>query len=136
MRRFADSWGDLTGPLTSEGGGCTAANRKPSLSAGPPRPRHRQLQLARGPRDGPNLIRAILRAPVDLLFNGGISTRKMRVGAMSATAQRPVRVNAKVIGEGGISGDVDRVEFDGRISTTRWTTPPAWTARTQVNIRS
>ncbi|MGV0554929.1 NAD-glutamate dehydrogenase domain-containing protein, partial [Mycobacterium kansasii] len=79
----------------------------------------------------PNLIKAILQAPVDLLFNGGIGTYiKAESESDSDVGDRandPVRVNgsqvrAKVIGEGGNLGvtALGRVEFDlagGRINT-------------------
>ncbi len=79
----------------------------------------------------PNLIRAILRAPVDLLFNGGIGTYIKAEAESDADvgdrANDPVRVNAnqlraKVVGEGGNLGVTarGRVEFDlcgGRINT-------------------
>ena len=79
----------------------------------------------------PNLIRAILQAPVDLLFNGGIGTYIKAESESDADvgdrANDPVRVNgnqvrAKVIGEGGNLGVTarGRVEFDlsgGRINT-------------------
>ena len=79
----------------------------------------------------PNLIRAILQAPVDLLFNGGIGTYIKAETESDADvgdrANDPVRVNgnqvrAKVIGEGGNLGvtALGRVEFDlagGRINT-------------------
>ncbi len=79
----------------------------------------------------PELVRAVLCAPVDLLFNGGIGTyikaeseSNIDVGDRSNDA---VRVNgnqvlAKVIGEGGNLGltALGRVEYDlagGRINT-------------------
>ncbi|WP_420109445.1 NAD-glutamate dehydrogenase domain-containing protein, partial [Mycolicibacter arupensis] len=79
----------------------------------------------------PALIRAILRAPVDLLFNGGIGTYVKAESESDADvgdrANDQVRVNgnqvrAKVIGEGGNLGvtPLGRVEFDlagGRINT-------------------
>lgn len=79
----------------------------------------------------PNLIKAILQAPVDLLFNGGIGTYIKAESESDADvgdrANDPVRVNgssvrAKVIGEGGNLGvtALGRVEFDlsgGRINT-------------------
>ena len=79
----------------------------------------------------PNLIKAILQAPVDLLFNGGIGTYIKAETESDADvgdrANDPVRVNAnqvraKVIGEGGNLGvtALGRVEFDlagGRINT-------------------
>src|SRR5690606_9146343 len=60
--------------------------------------------------DGEALVRAILKAPVDLLWNGGIGTYVKDAEETNAevgdTANDPVRVDAhelrcKVIGEGG-----------------------------------
>jgi glutamate dehydrogenase len=79
----------------------------------------------------PEVIRAILRAPVDLLFNGGIGTYIKAESESHAEvgdrANDAVRVNAKqlrakVIGEGGNLGvtALGRIEFDlcgGRINT-------------------
>src|SRR6202044_4091296 len=96
-----------------------------------------QVRLALGIDDEitemapPNLIKAILLAPVDLLFNGGIGTYIQADSESDADvgdrANDSVRVNgnqlrAKVIGEGGNLGvtALGRVEFDlagGRINT-------------------
>lgn len=81
----------------------------------------------------PNLIKAILKAPADLLFNGGIGTYIKAETESDADvgdrANDPVRVNGnqlrvKVVGEGGNLGGVTalggRIEFDlagGRINT-------------------
>src|SRR5207302_9482596 len=79
----------------------------------------------------PELIKAILQAPVDLLFNGGIGTYIKAESESDADvgdrAKDQVRVNAidlgaKAIGEGGNLGVTarGRVEFDlagGRINT-------------------
>ncbi|MFD4469473.1 NAD-glutamate dehydrogenase [Rhodococcus sp. NPDC058505] len=79
----------------------------------------------------PELIRAILRAPVDLLWNGGIGTYvKSRAESDADVGDKSndiVRVNgaevrARVIGEGGNLGVTPRgrVEYDlsgGRINT-------------------
>ena len=79
----------------------------------------------------PNLIRAILKAPVDLLYNGGIGTYIKAESESDADvgdrANDTVRLNAnqvraKVIAEGGNLGvtSLGRVEFDlcgGRINT-------------------
>ena len=93
----------------------------------------------------PTLIRAILQAPVDLLFNGGIGTYIKAEAESDADvgdrANDAVRVNgnqvrAKVIGEGGNLGvtALGRIEFELSGGTdrtpTRWTTPPASTAPT------
>ncbi|MGW4480771.1 NAD-glutamate dehydrogenase [Rhodococcus triatomae] len=79
----------------------------------------------------PELIRAILRAPVDLLWNGGIGTYVKAAAESHADAgdkaNDGVRVNggevrARVVGEGGNLGFTarGRVEYDlrgGRINT-------------------
>ena len=79
----------------------------------------------------PELVRAVLCAPVDLLFNGGIGTyvkaeseSNVDVGDRSNDTVRVNgnQVRAKVIGEGGNLGltALGRVEYDlsgGRINT-------------------
>jgi glutamate dehydrogenase len=116
--------------LISEGGGVYSREHK-SVPVSP------QVREALG-IDGdvtemtpPNLIKAILQAPVDLLFNGGIGTYVKAESESDADvgdrANDPVRVNgtqlrAKVVGEGGNLGvtALGRVEFDlagGRINT-------------------
>ena len=79
----------------------------------------------------PELVRAVLCAPVDLLFNGGIGTyikaeseSNVDVGDRSNDTVRVNgnQVRAKVIGEGGNLGvtSLGRVEYDlagGRINT-------------------
>lgn len=124
------SWDDYDKSLISEGGGVYSRDQKAiPISA--------QVRNALG-IDGdvtemapPNLMRAILQAPVDLLFNGGIGTYIKAESESDADvgdrANDPVRVNghqvrAKVIGEGGNLGVTarGRVEFDlsgGRINT-------------------
>ncbi|BBX97263.1 NAD-glutamate dehydrogenase [Mycobacterium lacus] len=124
------SWDDYDKSLISEGGGVYSREQKAiPISA--------QVRAALG-IDGdvtemapPNLIRVILQAPVDLLFNGGIGTYIKAETESDADvgdrANDPVRVNAnqvraKVIGEGGNLGVTarGRVEFDlsgGRINT-------------------
>ncbi len=128
------SWDDYDKSLISEGGGVFSREQKAI-------PVSAQVRAALGlenPADGesaemspPNLIRAILQAPVDLLFNGGIGTYIKAEAESDADvgdrANDPVRVNgnqvrAKVIGEGGNLGVTarGRVEFDlsgGRINT-------------------
>jgi glutamate dehydrogenase len=124
------SWDDYDRSLISEGGGVYSREHKVI-------PISDQVRAALGIQDDvtemapPNLIRAILRAPVDLLFNGGIGTYIKAEAESDADvgdrANDPVRVNAnqvraKVIGEGGNLGVTarGRVEFDlggGRINT-------------------
>lgn len=124
------SWDDYDKSLISEGGGVYSREHK-SIPVSP------QVRDALGIDDDltemtpPNLIKAILQAPVDLLFNGGIGTYIKAESESDADvgdrANDPVRVNgnqvrAKVIGEGGNLGVTarGRVEFDlsgGRINT-------------------
>lgn len=128
------SWDDYDKSLISEGGGVYSREHK-SI---PVSPQVRDALGLGGSGGGdvtemtpPNLIKAILQAPVDLLFNGGIGTYIKAESESDADvgdrANDPVRVNgssvrAKVIGEGGNLGvtALGRVEFDlsgGRINT-------------------
>ncbi|SOX55149.1 NAD-glutamate dehydrogenase [Mycobacterium ahvazicum] len=124
------SWEDYDKSLISEGGGVYSREQK-SIPISP------QVRVALGIDDEvtemapPNLMKAILLAPVDLLFNGGIGTYVKAESESDADvgdrANDPVRVNgnqlrAKVIGEGGNLGvtALGRVEFDlagGRVNT-------------------
>jgi glutamate dehydrogenase len=124
------SWDDYDRSLISAGGGVYSREQKAI-------PISDQVRAALGIEDDvsemapPNLMRAILRAPVDLLFNGGIGTYIKAEAESDADvgdrANDPVRVNAnqvraKVVGEGGNLGVTarGRVEFDlcgGRINT-------------------
>jgi glutamate dehydrogenase len=133
QRLFAlarSSWADYDQSLISEGGGVHARAEK-SIPIGP------AVAQALGIAEGvtkltPNdLIHAILQAPVDLLWNGGIGTY---VKASTQThadagdkANDAVRVNgnqlrARVVGEGGNLGltQLGRIEYaraGGRINT-------------------
>ena len=124
------SWDDYDKSLISEGGGVYSREHK-AIPISP------QVRTALGIDDDvtemtpPNLIRAILQAPVDLLYNGGIGTyikaETQSDADVGDRANDPVRVNAnhvraKVIAEGGNLGvtPLGRVEFDlcgGRINT-------------------
>lgn len=124
------SWDDYGKSLISEGGGVYSRGQK-SIPISP------QVRAALGLREdvtemsSPSLVRAILQAPVDLLFNGGIGTYIKAESESDADVgdrvNNPVRVNAnqvraKVIGEGGNLGvtPLGRVEFDlcgGAINT-------------------
>ena len=124
------SWDDYDRAAISPGGGVWLRTAK-SVPIGP------QIRAALGLADGvtalspPELIRAILRAPVDLLWNGGIGTY---VKAAAQThldagdkANDAIRVDAgqlrvAVVGEGGNLGatQLGRIEFaraGGRINT-------------------
>ncbi len=132
-RMFAlprSSWADYDAELISAGGGVWDRTAK-SIPISP------QARIALGLDDSvtelspPEVVRAILLAPVDLLWNGGIGTyikaadeTDAEVGDKSNDA---VRVNgnqlrAKVIGEGGNLGATarGRIEFcrsGGRMNT-------------------
>jgi glutamate dehydrogenase len=124
------SWADYDTSVISQGGGVYSREQK-SI------PVTEQVRAALHLEDGvtemtpPDLVRAMLRAPVDLLFNGGIGTYVKAESESNADVgdrtNDPVRVNAnqvraKVIAEGGNLGvtSLGRVEFDltgGRINT-------------------
>ncbi|ORW06181.1 NAD-glutamate dehydrogenase [Mycobacterium kyorinense] len=124
------SWDDYDTSLISEGGGVFSREHKAI-------PISEQVRAALGIDDDvaemapPNLVRAILKAPVDLLYNGGIGTyikaeteSDVDVGdrANDAVRVNANQVRAKVIAEGGNLGvtSLGRVEFDlcgGRINT-------------------
>jgi glutamate dehydrogenase len=108
------SWADYSTQLISRGGGVFPRTAK-SIELSP------QAQVALGIEAEsltPNeLIRAVLRAPVDLLWNGGIGTyvkaREERNAEVGDKANDPVRVDAndlrcKVVGEGGNLGLTQR----------------------------
>jgi len=122
------SWADYDASRISEGGGVWPRSAKSiTLSE-----RARRALRVEADRVTPNeLIRALLRAPVDLLFNGGIGTYVKASGESHADvgdkANDAVRVDAtelrcSVVGEGGNLGFTQRgrVEFaqcGGRINT-------------------
>ena len=122
------SWADYDAKLISEGGGVWARSEK-SIPVSPQAAA--VLGIAPGRLAPTELISAILRAPVDLLYNGGIGTY---VKASTEThaevgdrANDALRVNGaelrcKVIGEGGNLGFTQRgrIEFalaGGRANT-------------------
>ena len=124
------SWEDYDPALISAGGGVFSRQQK-SIPISAEMRRVLGLADADSEMTPPDLIRAILRAPVDLLFNGGIGTyikaENESDAAVGDRANDTVRVNAnqlraKVIGEGGNLGvtSLGRVEFDlcgGRVNT-------------------
>jgi glutamate dehydrogenase len=135
------SWADYDAALLSKGGGIYPRTAK-SIPVSP----EVRAALELGPAtviSPADLMRAILTAPVDLLFNGGIGTY---VKASTEThadvgdkTNDPIRINgaqvrAKVVGEGGnlgltqrgriefalaggVSGDPSRRSTGGRIFT-------------------
>ncbi|MEJ2867017.1 NAD-glutamate dehydrogenase [Actinomycetospora sp. OC33-EN08] len=123
------SWADYDESLISTGGGVYPRTLKRI-------PVSEQVAAALGLQgtdalDPPALIRAILRAPVDLLWNGGIGTYVKAAEETHADAgdkgNDAVRVDgaelrAKVVGEGGNLGLTQRgrIEFaraGGRVNT-------------------
>ncbi|WP_280406559.1 NAD-glutamate dehydrogenase domain-containing protein, partial [Nocardia carnea] len=115
------SWADYDRSLISAGGGVYDRTAKEI----PVSPQVRAaLQLPRGTTrlSPPEMIRAILEAPVDLLWNGGIGTyikasteTNAEVGDKSNDGVRvdADRLRVKVIGEGGNLGvtQLGRIEF-------------------------
>ncbi|UQA95133.1 NAD-glutamate dehydrogenase [Streptomyces halobius] len=124
------SWADYNTELLSPGGGIHPRSAK-SI------PINAQVRAALGIEPGvkkmtpADLMRAILKAPVDLLWNGGIGTYVKSAAESNADvgdkANDPIRVNGehlrvKVVGEGGNLGltQLGRIEFamaGGKINT-------------------
>jgi glutamate dehydrogenase len=124
------SWQDYDKSLISEGGGVHSRSTK-SIPISP------QVRKALGLGDDvehlspPQLIRAVLTAPVDLLWNGGIGTYVKAESETDADvgdkANDPIRINGRdlrcrAVGEGGNLGFTQRgrIEFaaaGGRINT-------------------
>ena len=130
-RMFAlprSSWDDYDRDLISEGGGVWPRSAKSIPLSDPMRQVLGTDAEALPPTE---LIRCILKAPVDLLYNGGIGTYIKAASETDASvgdrANDAVRVNGrdlrcKVIGEGGNLGatQLGRIEFalkGGRVCT-------------------
>jgi len=120
--RVRGGWDQYNKKLISRGGGIYARTAK-SI---PVSVRMQKiLDISVGRLNGEALIQALLCAPVDLLYNGGIGTYVKASGEGQAEARDPanisVRVNAsqlrcKVVGEGGNLGFTQkaRIEFAAR----------------------
>lgn len=124
------TWDDYDRSLISDGGGVWSRTTKAIPVSDPMRA---VLGLAADVHSltPPELIRAVLLAPVDLLWNGGIGTYVKATGEAHAEvgdkANDGVRVNgvqlrAKVVGEGGNLGltQAGRIEFaqaGGKVNT-------------------
>ncbi|TQC48397.1 NAD-glutamate dehydrogenase [Rhodococcus sp. WS4] len=124
------SWADYAPGLISAGGGVWERSRKSVPISEEVR---RALGLSTGTTElsPPDLVRAILRAPVDLLWNGGIGTyvksgteTHLDVGDKGNDGVRVdgADLRARVVGEGGNLGftQLGRIEFSragGRINT-------------------
>jgi glutamate dehydrogenase len=117
------SWDDYNKSLISEGGGVFARQAK-SI------PVSAQVRAALGlPADTtelspPELLRAILLAPADLLYNGGIGTYVKASTETNASvgdkANDPIRVDGKdlrvkVVGEGGNLGMTQRGRIEAAL---------------------
>lgn len=124
------SWADYDTSLISDGGGVWDRTRK-SVPISAPARAALGLDDTITELSPPELVRAILRAPVDLLWNGGIGTyikasgeTNAMVGDKSNDAVRidGNEVRARVVGEGGNLGvtALGRIEYSqngGRINT-------------------
>jgi len=122
------SWADYDSGLISKGGGIWPRTAK-SIPLSPEV--RRALDVAAERLTPADLIRAILKAPVDMLYNGGIGTYVKAAGESHAQAgdraNDAVRVDGrelrcKVVVEGGNLGltQLGRIEFGlagGRINT-------------------
>jgi glutamate dehydrogenase len=122
------TWRDYDAALISEGGGVFDRDaRSIRLSA----QARKVIDVSSELVSGEELVRAILRMPVDLLWNGGIGTyvkaSSESHAAVGDRANDGVRINgaelrARVVGEGGNLGltQLARVEYalaGGRINT-------------------
>ncbi len=115
------SWADYDSQLISEGGGIWSRNEK----SVPISPQARQVLGIEAARLTPaELITAILKAPVDLLYNGGIGTYAKASSETHADAgdraNDAVRVNGrdlrcKVLGEGGNLGFTQRGRIEAAL---------------------
>ena len=128
FRKPGSTWDDYDEALISKGGGVFSRQAKTIRISNEVR---KLLDIDATSLQPDELIRAILRMPVDLLWNGGIGTYAKASGEGHSDAgdrsNDAVRVNAdelrcKVIGEGGNLGLTQRarIEFSllgGRINT-------------------
>ncbi|WP_026925032.1 NAD-glutamate dehydrogenase [Glycomyces arizonensis] len=124
------TWADYDASLISEGGGVWERSAK-SIPVSPEVRAALGLDPATTEMTPPDLISAILAAPVDLLWNGGIGTYVKSSSESDAAAgdkaNDAVRVNGadlrcKVVGEGGNLGftQLGRIEYaqaGGRLNT-------------------
>ncbi len=128
FERAGSQWSDYNPALISKGGGVWPRGQK---SIDLSREAAAALGCEPGPLDGESLIRAVLRAPVEMLYNGGIGTY---VRASSETdadvadhANDGCRITApelraKIVVEGGNLGLTQKARIEyalagGRINT-------------------
>ena len=124
----SSSWEDYDPSLISEGGGVFDRASKAIPLSGEARER---LGIVRATVNGEELVRAILGAEVDLLWNGGIGTYVKASSESHADVGDPsndgvrvdaTEVGARVIGEGGNLGLTQRARIEfalagGRVNT-------------------
>jgi glutamate dehydrogenase len=124
----SSSWADYDPALLSPGGGVYPRTAK-SVELSPEA--RRALGVGEGTLTPDELVRAVLRAPVDLLWNGGIGTFVKASNESDADVgdrtNDALRVNAtelrcRVVGEGGNLGFTQRARVEyalagGRINT-------------------
>ncbi|HKI55595.1 MAG TPA: NAD-glutamate dehydrogenase [Trueperaceae bacterium] len=122
------SWSDYDTGVISRGGGIFERGAK---SIPLSREMRAMLEVEAEAMSGQDLVRAILKMPVDLLWNGGIGTyvraSSERDADVGDAANDPVRITApelrcRVVGEGGNLGftQLARIEYargGGRINT-------------------
>ena len=122
------SWADYNRDLISEGGGVFDRRAKSIQLSAPVR---QLLGVNRETLSGQDLVRAILKAKADLLWNGGIGTyvkaafeQHSQVGDAGNDNVRvdAIELQARVVGEGGNLGftQLARVEYclaEGRMNT-------------------
>lgn len=120
------SWADYDPEVISDGGGVYSRQAKSIVISGPVRA---ALGLEKGMTDmtPQELIQVILRAPVDLLYNGGIGTYIKASAETHAEvgdkANDAIRVNgneirARVIAEGGNLGMTQRGRIEAALGGT------------------
>lgn len=128
FQRTRSDWGEYNEAKFSTGGGVYSRQSK-SIKLHPAA--QRMLELEQSNVTPPELVRAILRMKVDLLWNGGIGTyiksSKESHGDVGDPANDVLRIDAdqlqcRVIGEGGNLGltQLGRIEFallGGHINT-------------------
>lgn len=119
------SWADYDMQLISPGGGVWARSEK----SVPLSPQARAVLGVEAEQLTPaELVNAILKAPVDLLYNGGIGTYVKAAGETHADvgdrANDPVRINGadlrcKVVAEGGNLGFTQRGRIEAALRGVR-----------------
>jgi len=117
------SWADFDTSLISKGGGIYPRDAK-SIELSPEAREALGIDASVGSLSASELVSAVLRAPVDLLWNGGIGTYVKSASESNAEvgdrANNAVRINGgelrcKVVGEGGNLGFTQR----GRIEAAQ-----------------